>query len=66
MENFKKVISLSISNEVYKILKSKGNMSSYVNDLVLKENYKNISRNEIINELIEEKNIRDMYFKVEI
>ena len=63
MKNFKKIISLSISNEVYLLLKEKGNMSSYVNDLVLKESYKTANREKIINEFISERN---NYHRIEI
>lgn len=62
----KKVISLSISEEVYKILKQTGNMSSYVCELILKENYKNQNREEVLNEIIEEEKIKNQYFKVEL
>lgn len=62
----KRVISLSISEEVYKILKQTGNMSSYVCELVLKENYKNQNREEVLNEIIEEEKIKNQYFKVEL
>ena len=41
MKNYKKIISLSISENVYFYLKEKGNMSSYINDLVLKDLYSN-------------------------
>jgi len=48
--NFKKVMSISVSNEVYRLLKEKGNMSSYICELVLKDCYRNenINKNIVI------------------
>lgn len=38
--NYKRKMSISVSEEIYKILKQKINMSAYIESLVLKENIK--------------------------
>lgn len=46
--NYKKVMSVSVSEEVYRILKTRGNMSNYICELVLKNHYIDLNDNAVI------------------
>ena len=60
--NYKKVMSISVSQEVQNILKEKGNMSSYVNELILKDYYQN--KNTLTKQYLKESDKK--YYEVEL
>ena len=64
MANYKKILSISVSEEVYRIVKEKGNVSSYINELVLKTYYK---KDDLPKE-IKDSNTKDAdnYYKVKL